>query len=341
MSHLYDDIVQQPQALRALIAFYDSGEGSDRLGALPIGAAPILTGMGASFHAAQAITPYFHSLHIPALAVEATDLLYYSQALLQEHRPLIFVSQSGASAEIPAILANLPTETTLLAVTNDPRSVLAQHAQVVLPTLAGAESGVATKTYVNSLALLWALARRWGGASSDDASQTLGQIADEYERLLADSDAIATRWLGTLEQAALIVFAGHGPHMATARQAAMMLAERARVAAIGTSIGAFRHGPIEIAQPGLGVVLFAPSGRTNDSAGALAAELSQYGASVLIVEHGHTRALSDPKSPARPFDEFLSPMLDVLPAQLFADALARRRGVGPGFRYIGKVVTQL
>ena len=40
--------------------------------------------MGASYHAALAIVPYFHSLGIPALAVEATDLLYYSQALLQE-----------------------------------------------------------------------------------------------------------------------------------------------------------------------------------------------------------------------------------------------------------------
>ena len=46
-----------------------------------------------------------------------------------------------------------------------------------------------------------------------------------------------------------LVFAGHGPHVSTARQAAMMLAERARVAAIGMGVGALRHGPIEIAQP--------------------------------------------------------------------------------------------
>src|SRR6185295_8457089 len=64
-------------------------------GGLPAEQAPILTGMGASFHAALAMVPYFHSLNVPAVAVEATDLFYYSRALFQERRPLVFISQSG------------------------------------------------------------------------------------------------------------------------------------------------------------------------------------------------------------------------------------------------------
>jgi glucosamine--fructose-6-phosphate aminotransferase (isomerizing) len=272
---------------------------------------------------------------VPALAVEATDLFYYSRALLQERRPLVFVSQSGKGAEAAAIVENLPAGTLLLAVTNDAESLLARHAQVVLPTLAGAESGVATKTYTNGLGVLWLLARRWGGALASE-SRALTLVAETIERLLADAEAIAARWLDALESAASIVFAGHGPHVATARQAALMLAERARVAAIGTSIGAFRHGPIEIAQPGLGAVLFGPPGRSGDSAGALAAELDSYGARVLIVENGRTRGIAEASDAAQSIDEFLSPMLDVIPAQLFADALARRLGVGAGFRYIGK-----
>jgi fructoselysine-6-P-deglycase FrlB-like protein len=106
-------------------------------------------------------------------------------------------------------------------------------------------------------------------------------------------------------------------------------------------IGALRHGPIEIAQPDLGAVIFAPAGRSSDSAVALAGELAGHGARVLIVEHGRTRSLDAAPNLAFGIDEFLAPLLDVIPAQIFADALARRLGVGPGFRYIGKVVTRL
>src|SRR3954451_14762852 len=116
---MHDDIAQQPAALRAVIDYYQGDAGAARLVAAPIGRAPILTGMGASYHAALAIVPYFHSLGIPAIAVEAIDLLYYNQTLLQDARPLIFISQSGTSAEVAAVAEALPAETTLLAVTND------------------------------------------------------------------------------------------------------------------------------------------------------------------------------------------------------------------------------
>jgi glutamine---fructose-6-phosphate transaminase (isomerizing) len=338
---MHNDIAQQPAALRAVLAYYQNSEGAARLAAAPIGRAPILTGMGASYHAALAIVPYFHCLGIPAITIEATDLLFYSQALLQDGRPLIFISQSGASAEVAALAEVLPAGTALLAVTNDAESVLAQRAQLVLPTLAGKESGVATKTYLNCLVVLWLLARRWGDALTGGEGSMLEQVAAEIERLVADSDATAARWLAVLGSADQLVFAGHGPHVSTARQAAMMLAERARVAAIGMGVGALRHGPIEIAQPDLGAVIFASPGHSSDSAIALAGDLAGYGARVLIVEHGRTRSLGQDPAAAFGIDEFLAPLLDVIPAQIFADALARKLGVGPGFRYIGKVVTRL
>jgi glucosamine--fructose-6-phosphate aminotransferase (isomerizing) len=337
---LYPDIAQQPRALRDLAAFYERGEGAARLAELPAQAAPLLTGMGASLHAAQATAPHFHKLGIPALAVESIDLVYYSRALLGG-APLVFISQSGASAEVAAVIAELPADLPLVALTNDTHSLLARRAQLVLPILAGAESGVATKTYVNTLAALWLLARCWGGRAAGDDSRTLARVVEECERLLAGVEAIAARWLSALGAAETIVFLGHGPHAATARQAAMMLAERARVAAIGTSVGAFRHGPIEIAQPGMGAVIFAAAGAAGDSARALAGELREHGAQVLLVEHGRTRSLDEPPGAPAEFDEFLAPILDVIPAQIFVDALARERGVEPQFRYIGKVVTKL
>src|SRR5262249_42926292 len=152
---------------------------------------------------------------VPAVAVEATDLLYYGRALLREHAALIFVSQSGASAEVAALMKELPAGQTLLAVTNDSESRLARHAQVVLPILAGGEGGVATKAYLNPLARPGLIARRWCGVWSGDEPQMLLQVADASEQLLADAGQIAERWLEALGDADLIVFAGHGPHAAT------------------------------------------------------------------------------------------------------------------------------
>jgi glucosamine--fructose-6-phosphate aminotransferase (isomerizing) len=338
---VYSDITQQPQALRDLASFYERGEGAGRLAALPTQAPPLLTGMGASLHAAQVAAPHLHNLGVPAQAVKAAELVFYSRALLRRGGPLVFVSQSGASAEVAAVVGELPAETALIAVTNDPDSPLARRAQLVLPILAGAESGVATKTYLNTLAALWLLARGWSGRAGGDAALTLTRLADVCEQLLAGAEASAARWLEALGAAETIVFVGHGPHAATARQAAMMLAERARVAAIGTSAGAFRHGPIEIVQPCEGAVIFTTPGAAGESAVSLAAELREHGARVLLVEQGRTRSLDDPAGPPPDFDEFLAPILDIIPAQLFADALARERGVEPKFRYIGKVVKRL
>jgi glucosamine--fructose-6-phosphate aminotransferase (isomerizing) len=339
-SHVQLDLAQQPRALRELAAFYSRGDGLARLGLVRGLPAPLLVGMGASLHAAQAIVPYFHSLGIPAASVESADLVFYSGMLLRSGAPLVFVSQSGASAEVTALLGEPRPGATLVAVTNDEQSPLAHLAHTVLPILAGAESGLATKTYVNTLALLWTLARHWAGQAGGEKTE-LERIAAACEQLLADAEAIAARWMNELEPAETLVFLGHGPHAATARQSAMMLAERARVAAIGASVAAFRHGPIEIAQPGVGIVIFGAPGRAAGSNESLAGELHSYGARVLLVEHGRTRSPGEqPAEPIAP-DEFLTAILNVVPAQIFADAVARRRGVEPAFRYIGKVVTRL
>ena len=121
----------------------------------------------------------------------------------------------------------------------------------------------------------------------------------------------------------------------------MMVGEWGRQPALGGGVGAFRHGLIEIVQPDVGVVVFAAPGPSYVSSCALAAELARYDAQVLIVEHGQARRVDEPAPPQSTADEFLAPLLDVIPAQLFADALAARRDGTPGFRYIAKVVTSL
>lgn len=340
MSPVHRDISQQPQALRTLAEDYDHDEGRALLASIPSPVAPILTGMGASFHAAQVAASHLNSLGIPATAIEATELLHYGTSMVRQDGILVYISQSGASAEVAPITDRLPEATVLLAVTNDSKSPLARHARVRLPVLAGEESLLATKTYINSLAVLWLLARQWGGVLDGSEGDTLAAVAGRIESLLARADSVAGRWLGAFGQVDSLLFVGHGPHAATARQAAMTVSELAKQPTLFASVGAFRHGFIEITQPGLGVVVFAAPGRTHTSAHSLATELSGYGARVLVVENGRTWDVAEvADGPA--LDEFLSPMVDVIPAQMFAEALTRSAGITPGFRHISKVVTRL
>lgn len=341
MNEFYQDIFQQPQALQQLVEYYHHGEGQTRLVSVPAVVRPILTGMGASFHAVWAMSHYLHNRGIAALPLEATDLLHYGSALCDSNTPLVYVSQSGASAEVDPILNNLPANTRLVAVTNNLHSSLAQRGQPVLPLLVQAEAGVASKTYLNTLAILWLLARRWGGEWNGQEFDILATIINEIDQLLQQAHAIITCWKDTFEQTDRLLFIGHGPHAATARQVAMMMSEWAKASVQSAGIGAYRHGFIESAGPGMGVVLFTAPGPSLPSTLTLAAELQEYGARVLVIENGQSRNISDPSPQNLLPDEFLSSLLNIIPAQLYTDALRQQRGISPGFRYISKIVTQL
>ena len=106
MNAFAQELREQPDALRRCIAAYEADPAL--LDALPAAAQPVLVGMGASYHASLIASAYAHSLNIPALALESADALNYGGALLTTGRPLVFVSQSGKSAEVAPTLRLMP-----------------------------------------------------------------------------------------------------------------------------------------------------------------------------------------------------------------------------------------
>lgn len=325
MNAFHTDIQQQPEALRQLADFYTRS--IDLLQKLKPPARVLLSGMGASFHGALWASYVLQARGIWAVAIEASDIIHYSASLLNGVDQVVYISQSGASGEVLPFISKLPASVELLALTNDPTSPLASHAHHVLPLIAGTELSVATKTYLNSLACLWLLAEQWHTGQTHCA--VFLRLADIVEQQLSSNP------LAPLQSAQRLFFLGHGPHITTARQSAMMLGEWAKYPSIGTSIGAFRHGLIEIVDDQTGIVLFGSGGATHESTQALAHELRSYGAQVISVVEGQ------PDKPMRDFDEMLSPLLDVIPTQIFAEGMARHLGIAPGFRHISKVVQRL
>jgi len=80
---------------------------------------------------------------------------------------------------------------------------------------------------------------------------------------------------------------------------------------------------------------------TDSSTELLAGELRSYGANVLMIVEGQTATTRRQDDAPREFDEMLGSLLDVIPAQLFAETLARHLQITYGFRHIGKVVKRL
>jgi glucosamine--fructose-6-phosphate aminotransferase (isomerizing) len=339
MTTLLDELMQIPAALRDLTLFYRSG-GAGLLRTPPPGHV-LLTGMGASYHAAAIGAFMLRQAGIDAVATEAADLLYAFPRDLKCFDKLLYISQSGGSGEIRPFLESLPDPLLLTALTNSPDSELARGAGRVLPLTAGEENWIASKTYINALATLWLQSRLWGGLSLPTALEELDRLAVDIERVQSGCTPVLEHMEAAFSNHPRLIFLGGGPHALTAREAAMTLSEWPKLSSQWYSLGSFRHGFIETVDEGSAIYLFAPAGPTRNSALALARELNGYGAATTFIEYGLLRSPQEiPASDCGPH-ELLSPILDILPVQLYAEAAARKFFAKPGFRYLSKVVVNL
>ena len=340
MNQFETEIYQQPEALRALVAFYQQPDGRQLLAEAALDSRPLFTGMGASWHAARLAALRCHSRGVAAAVIQAIDAIDYNTAMLANFSQIVYISQSGASGEIEPLHDALQRRFDI-AITNDIDSPLGYASDMALPVMAGDEQTVATKTYINTQAVLHLLL----GGDVD----VLKRVADRIDALLQADDS--QLWLNTLRSARHIYCLGHGMHAVTASQVAMMLGEWAKLPATPLSIGAFRHGFIEVIQPEDTVLIFAPAGPTQQSALRLGEELHGYGARVLLTESGVARPVEAVSSRSgsgdtvreadAAQDDFTAPMLDIIPVELFMQAYTRENNIMPAFRYIDKVVRNI
>ncbi len=337
MTQLFDELIQQPQALRNLVAHY---QGSNLLTHVIESVGNkcwVVTGMGASYHAASIFAFHLNSLGIEAISVEAIDVLNYHHQFSKGDHFFVYISQSGESGEVMPFFKQVARGSDVLGITNYPDSALGSLSRWTFPLVAGEEKLIASKTYVNSLALLWMIARKAARVEDGTEWMTLLNLSERVQAILAHENELKTLWVNVLGECQHLVFLGHGPHAITARQASMTLSEWSKIPALYSGIGAFRHGFIETAQTGMGAVFFVPHCNTSESGLNLALELREYGVKTLLVNNGSSNATNDLSFP----DEFLSPILDIIPVQLFADEMSVRVKIPSGFRYLKKVVTNL
>jgi glutamine---fructose-6-phosphate transaminase (isomerizing) len=329
------EIVGQPDALRrASVGLQAQAETLARIAESARDRTVVLTGMGASYDACYPLASELAGRGRIAPMLDAAELLHFRRAMLGPGTLVVAVSQSGRSAEVVRLADELSGPAVpLVAVTNGVENPLARLATHVLDTGAGEETGPSSMTFCAALVVLAGLGSVLDGADpatvGGHVTSQAGEVATAIEGLLADAtlgEKLAT-WSGDRD---VIVLLGRGPARAAAEMGALTLKEAVGIQAESYETGQFRHGPLELAGPGLAAVIVATEPETVALDTELGRELAEVGGAVLLV----TRDGSPPEGTEGvrigDLDRALAPAASLVPIQLLARRLALLRGRDPG-----------
>ncbi len=245
------------------------------------------------------------------------------------HALVLGISQSGKSPDIVSVLAEARRQGALTAViTNFPQSDLAQAADFVLDLHAGEERSVAaTKTYTASLAALALLSVALSGdASLRSALERIPGVAAQA-LALPGVDRVAERY----RYMSACIAIGRGFNYCTAFELALKLKELTYTVVEPYSSADFLHGPLALLSEGFPMVVAAPSGQMLPELLSFMRTAQERAAELLVISDdaealGMARmALPLPAG----VPEWLSPIVAILPAQLFAMHLAHTRDYDP------------
>jgi glucosamine--fructose-6-phosphate aminotransferase (isomerizing) len=332
MSHVDTEIREQPEALARLLK-----EGRAR--AAEIAArirerAPrfvVIAARGSSDNAAR-YAQYLFGAHNRLPVSLATPSLFtaYEAGPSLAGALVLGVSQSGRSPDIVSVLeAGRRDGSLTVAITNDPASPLAQAADHVLPLFAGPERAVAaTKTYTASLAALALLS-----AALERDEDRLGELARAPGQVSAaiEANGALDERVQRYRYAEHFVVVGRGFNYSTAFEVALKLKETSYLVAEPYSPADLLHGPVAMIDRGFPALVIAPSGRVLADLTAFVGTLEQRHAEVVAISDDASvlsRARVGLRLPSA-VPEWLSPLVCVVPGQLFAVALARARGLDP------------
>ncbi len=262
-----------------------------------------------------------------ALATPSLFTYYQSPPRLQ-NALVVGVSQSGQSPDIVSVLEEGRRQNCLtLAITNIPDSPLAKAADFVLDIQAGPEKAVAaTKTYTTELMAIAMLSAAL--ANSDEQWSQLASVS-EWARYVLKLDEDIAQMTQRYRYMSQCVVLGRGFNYATAFEWALKLKELTYLIAEPYSSADFQHGPIAMVEGGFPVLAVAPKGKVHDSMKEMLTRLRRDKNAELVLISDDTDSLALAQSPIQlppQIPEWLTPLVSIIPAQLFACHLTQVKG---------------
>jgi len=346
------EIYEQPAALRRTLALYlDANhlksEVADRLAGWSNPAGEVLiAASGSSRHCGLAAEILLEDLCGLAVDVEYASEYSCRGRYDLRHPAVIVVSQSGETSDTLAALREVRQRgDKTLAITNVPESTMAEEAGVSMPLAAGVEKAIpATKSFTCQLAVLFLL-----GLYEAQRLERMDapELAANIQRLQALPDAIEAQLDGWAKQMASLankyrtantfLFLGRGIHYAMAREGALKLKEASYVHAEGYPSGELKHGPNALVSDTVPLVVLATVDHALEASVVryektlqLLHDMKEQGAKVIAIANAGDREVAELVTDCvevQPATEYLLPIAEVIPLQLFAYFMALERGV--------------
>ena len=289
-----------------------------------------ISACGTAYYAGLVAKYWFERFARLPVEIDVASEFRYREAPLRKGDLAVFVSQSGETADTLASLRYArEQEQHVLSIVNMQGSSIARESDVVVPTLAGPEIGVAsTKAFTCQLAALACLAIAAGRARrvlSRDDERNLVRALIEVPRHMTEALAIEP----TIEQLARelsksrdVLYLGRGTSFPIALEGALKLKEISYIHAEGYAAGELKHGPIALIDETLPVIVIAPHDRVFEKTVSNMQEVAARGGRIILLTDpkGAREAAMDsvvtltlPEMPAT-----VTPLVYAVPVQLIA-----------------------
>ncbi len=291
------EIHEQPEVVGHTLAHYIDmvNERVELPGELPFDWKKIkrlsLSACGTAFYAGLVAKYWFERFAKLPVEIDIASEFRYREAPLEPGDLAIFISQSGETADTLASLRYAKERKQhVLSVVNVPTSTIARDSDVVMPTLAGPEIGVAsTKAFTCQLAVLACIAiaaARARGELSEVDEQKLVHALIEVPRLMTQALALEPQ----IEKLALeldkvhdVLYLGRGTSFPIALEGALKLKEISYIHAEGYAAGELKHGPIALIDETMPVIVIAPHDRVFEKTLSNMEEVAARGGKIILV----------------------------------------------------------
>jgi glucosamine--fructose-6-phosphate aminotransferase (isomerizing) len=330
------EIHEQPEVVGHTLAHYlDMAAGRVALpAALPFDFRTLerisIAACGTAYYAGLIAKYWFERFARLPVEIDVASEFRYREVPLRPGGLAIFVSQSGETADTLATLRYAKERKQhVVSVVNVATSTIARESDVVMPTLAGPEIGVAsTKAFTCQLAVLAALAIAAGrarGVLSETDESRLVQGLIEVPRLMALALALEHQ----IEQLARdlakcrdVLYLGRGTSYPIALEGALKLKEISYIHAEGYAAGELKHGPIALIDETMPVIVIAPHDRVFDKTVSNMQEVAARGGRIILVTDPNgaheARVQSAAKIVLPEMAATLTPLVYAIPVQLLA-----------------------
>lgn len=267
------EIHEQPEVIARTLAHYlDMSAGRTALPfVLPVDVAALrrltICGCGTAYYAGLTGKYWFERFARLPVDVEIASEFRYRDPPLEPGGLLLLVSQSGETADTLASLRAAKAKgQKIVGVVNEATSTIARESDILAPTLAGPEIGVAsTKAFTCQLAVLACLALAFGRARGTIDEKTEARLVSELiaipglisQALKCESAIeVLARDIARMRD---VLYLGRGTSYPLALEGALKLKEISYIHAEGYAAGELKHGPIALIDQEMPVIVIAPN----------------------------------------------------------------------------------